>query len=519
MLGLLGAVPLAAGGVLAASGTGRAQAGLAARVQEIIGRPEFQGSRWGMAFYAPDTDEVLYAMRPQELFVAASSLKVFIGGTAFETLGPDHRFRTRVYRTGPLVAGVLQGDLVLVAGGDLLLSGRVRPDGTLLLPEPDHTFQGAPPLPDPLAEIRDLAGQVRAAGVRRVEGRIVVDTSLFREARESIAMGDTMITVSPMMVNDHVVHAAVAPGPVAGAPGVVRADPSTAYVRLASQVTTVPASGVARPLAFSGDVTNPDGTHTVTLTGDIPLGSPPRYLVYYVPSPGLFAVTVLAEALRDQGVRVLGGHGRADPPARSHHGRHARLAEHVSPPLADEAKVMLKVSSNIHTVTFPYLVGAIAGHDSATPKDTYERYRRALFRAAGLDPDPAGAADGNYTADTFIRFLAHLRRRPYFAPFREALPIMGRDGTLAGNQPASPAAGDVYAKTGTGLVNNPAGGAMVHKALAGYIQLPDRRWLTFAQFMAQQSSPAAAIGLADQAQEAMAEIATAAHETLGRNPR
>lgn len=44
-------------------------------------------------------------------------------------------------------------------------------------------------------------------------------------------------------------------------------------------------------------------------------------------------------------------------------------------------------------------------------------------------------------------------------------------------------------------------------------------WLTFAQFMAQEASLAAARDLADQAQEAMAEIATAAYQTLGRSPR
>ncbi|SCL63137.1 D-alanyl-D-alanine carboxypeptidase / D-alanyl-D-alanine-endopeptidase (penicillin-binding protein 4) [Micromonospora eburnea] len=522
MLGMLGAVPLAAGGVLAPGGA--AYAGsvnstptgseLAAGIQAIIERPAFAGSRWGMAFAAADTGDVVYALRPDELFVAASSFKVFVAGTAFEALGPNHRFRTRVYRTGPVVRGVLRGDLVLVAGGDLLLSGRRRPDGTLYLPDPDPTYPGGVPLPDPLREIRDLAGQVAAAGVRRVEGQILVDASLFREAQEGVFMGDTRITVSPMMVNDHVVHAVVTPGGAAGASGIVRAVPQTGYLRFVSQVTTVPASGPARPLAFGDDVTNADGSRTVTVIGDIPLGAQPRFVAYFVPSPTRFAGTVLAEALHALGVTVGGGIEAAPTGWRG-----ARLAEHVSPPLAEQVKVMLKVSSNVHTVTFPYLVGAVAGRDSVTPKATYEQYLRQLFRAAGLDPDLAGAAEGSYTANTFIRFLTHIKRRPYFAQYRQALPIMGSDGSIAGNQPNSPAAGHVFAKTGTGGLATPTGGALLHKALAGYIELPDRRWLTFAQFMRQETTFEAVRSLGDQAQEAMAEIATVIYETLARSPR
>jgi D-alanyl-D-alanine carboxypeptidase/D-alanyl-D-alanine-endopeptidase (penicillin-binding protein 4) len=522
VLGMLGAVPLAAGGVLtpaaAAYGGSAASApagsALAARIQAIIERPGFATARWGMAFAAADTGDVVYALRPDELFVAASSFKVFVAGTAFEALGPDHRFQTRVYRTGPVVRGALRGDLVLVAGGDLLLSGRQRPDGTLFLPDPDPTYPDGAPLPAPLREIRDLARQVAAAGVRRVEGRILVDTSLFREAREGIFSGNTRITVSPLMVNDHAVHAVVTPGETAGAAGAVRAAPQTGCVRFVSQVTTVPASGPARRLAFGDDVEDPDGRRTVTVTGDIPLGGRPRYVAYFVPSPTRFAGTALAEALHRLGVPVSGGIEAAPSGWRG-----VRLAEHLSPPLAEQVKVMLKVSSNVHTVTFPYLVGAVAGRDSVTPKATYERYRRHLFRAAGLDPDPAGAADLAYTPDTFTRFLAHITRRPYFARYRQALPIMGRDGTLAGNQPNSPAAGHVYAKTGTGGLATPTGGAVLHKALAGYIELPNRRWLTFAQFMRQETTFEAVRALGDQAQEAMAEIATAVYETLARSPR
>ncbi|HEX6361068.1 D-alanyl-D-alanine carboxypeptidase/D-alanyl-D-alanine endopeptidase [Actinophytocola sp.] len=507
-LRLLGAAPVAAGAVAATSGTAYARSpGLAERIQGIIDQPVFHGSHWGMAFYAPDTDEIVYAANPAELFVAGSSLKVFIAGTAFEALGASHRFRTRIRRTGPVVRGVLRGDLVLVAGGDLLLAGRSRPDGTLLLPDTDPSYPGQPPLPDPLREIRGLAGQVAAAGVRRVDGRVLVDISLFAEAREGIAFNDTMITVSPMMVGDNVVHAVVTPGAAAGEPGVVRSAVPTNHVRFVSQVQTV-AGAPARQLAVTDDVINPDGTHTVTVTGDIPVGAPTQYTSYFVLSPTTYAAAVLTEALRARGVHVdgagVGGHPRG--PA---------LAEHVSLPLSEQVKPMLKSSSNVHTATFPYVVGA----GSVSPKETYEQYRRQLFRAAGLDPDPAGATDGKYTAETFIKFLAHMRRRPYFTPFHRALPILGRDGSLAGNQPNSPAAGHVYAKTGTAMMMAPSGVGVVNKALAGYIELPNGRWLTFAQFMNQEGDMNAARDLAGKAQEAMAEIAAAVYETLGRTSR
>jgi D-alanyl-D-alanine carboxypeptidase/D-alanyl-D-alanine-endopeptidase (penicillin-binding protein 4) len=474
-----------------------AESGLPDRIQAILGRPEFQGSRWGMAFHSPSGP--VCTLNPGELFVAASSMKIFIGATAFEALGPGRRLRTTVYRTGPVAAGVLKGDLVLVAGGDMLLSNRVRPDGTLELRHPDHANPGAPPLPsDRFADIRHLAAQVRAAGIRRIEGKVVVDTSLFREARESIAFNNLMITVSPIMINDHVVHAVVTPGDSAGAPAVIQSNPSTAHVRFVNEVTTV--SGTPRRLAV---------TEEGKVTGDIQLGGPPQYVAHYVPDPTPFAATVFAETLRDRGIQVEGG----TCPARPHR---VRVAEHVALPLSEQAKVMLKVSSNIHTVTFPYLVGAIAGHDPVNAKASYAEYRRSLFRDAGLPADPPGSADGNFSPDTFIKFLTHVSRRPYFPQLRDALPIMGRDGTLATNQPNSPAAGHVYAKTGTGVRYSPGGGADVNKALAGYIRLPGRRWLTFAQFMNQTApSVEGANVLADQAQEAMAEIATCVYEMAG----
>jgi D-alanyl-D-alanine carboxypeptidase/D-alanyl-D-alanine-endopeptidase (penicillin-binding protein 4) len=478
-------------------------------IERIIQRPEFRDARWGMAFYAPDTGERLYSISPDGLFVPASAIKVFIAGTAFSALGPGHRFRTRVYRTGPVRDGVLHGDLVLVAGGDLLLGGRLRPDGTLALPDPDHTYGAAAVPGDPLAVFRGLADQVAAHGVRRVAGRVRVDASLFREATEDIANGGLAIQVSPMMLNDNVVDVMVRPGNAPGAPGVVEFSPRFGYVRILNDVRTIPAADAptGRMLRYVNDTASSDGARTVTLTGDILVEEPSVFRPYYVPTPVQFGAIGFAAALRDKGVSAVSDPGEPD------HSPRARLAEQVSPPVSEEVKVMLKVSSNVHTVMWPHVVGSIAGHDSENPVAAYEELRGRLLRRAGLDPNPPGSSEGRYTADYFVTFLAHLRKQPYFPEYRSALPILGRDGSLANIEVGSPAAGHVFAKTGTGVMKtDQASNATVHKALAGYLQLPSGRWLTFAQFMeGSRPSLEAGLELANLAGKAMGEIATAAY--------
>jgi D-alanyl-D-alanine carboxypeptidase/D-alanyl-D-alanine-endopeptidase (penicillin-binding protein 4) len=62
-------------------------------------------------------------------------------------------------------------------------------------------------------------------------------------------------------------------------------------------------------------------------------------------------------------------------------------------------------------------------------------------------------------------------------------------------------------------MGDPSGGpTTVHKALAGFIELPNGRWLSFAQFMRAETTREAALTLAGRAQEAMAEIAVAVYE-------
>ena len=186
-----------------AQSTAQSKEALAARIDKIIGKPEFAHANFGIEFYALDTGRAIYQLNADKLFVPASTTKLLTEGTVLARLGSDFRFHTRIYRTGAIDAkGRLKGDLVLVAAGDPNLSNRLQADGTLAFTNEDHTY-GGPALPgDPLTVIRRMAQSVYAKGVRQIDGRVLVDASLFPDgARE----GGTGVVMSSIMVNDNVI--------------------------------------------------------------------------------------------------------------------------------------------------------------------------------------------------------------------------------------------------------------------------------------------------------------------------
>src|ERR1700733_1703406 len=153
-------------GSLCSSLFAQSEATLEQRIKKIMDRPEFAHSRFGIKFYSMDTGKVVYELNSQQLFVPGSTTKLLTEGTALELLGGDYRFHTKIYRTGPIKKdGVVQGDLVLVASGDLDLSNRIQPDDTLAFENEDHSYGGpdSKGLPgDPLIVIREFAKQIAA---------------------------------------------------------------------------------------------------------------------------------------------------------------------------------------------------------------------------------------------------------------------------------------------------------------------------------------------------------------------
>ena len=93
--------------------------------------------------------------------IPASNQKLLVAAVALDRLGPDHRFRTEV-RAAAVNAGVVEGDLYVVGGGDPVLQ--------------TADYVGARAAPAGVATSLDaLADAVVAAGITTITGDVVGD--------------------------------------------------------------------------------------------------------------------------------------------------------------------------------------------------------------------------------------------------------------------------------------------------------------------------------------------------------
>lgn len=470
-----------------------AQNTLSNRIQALMNQPQFAHAHFGVEICDLESGKRVYALNENKFFIPGSTTKLLTMGTALELLGQDYRFHTRVYWTGKLKShGVLEGDVVLVASGDPNLSGRIQADGTLAFENEDHSYGGLDSKGldgDPLLVIGQLADQIAAKGIQKVKGRVLVDATLFPEGARELGTG---VVISPIVVNDNVVDVVARPGPTEGSPVQLQIRPETAYLRFVNRAITGGAG--SRPeIDYDDGLLLPDGTRTVTVSGSLPLGRPAAMYSYPVPEPSRFAAVALAEALRKRGVEVA--QSDAGPAvdfkslAANYNADHL-LAEHVSPPLAEEIKVTLKVSQNLHASMTPFSLGAILAHAAKNIDQAGFDRENAFLTKAGLDLGGASQGDGAggdayFTPDFMVRYLTYMAAQPDFPVFRRALPVLGRDGTLFKIETNSPAAGHVFAKTGTldfyDAVNKKL--MIAGKGLAGYIDTAAGHRLVFAAYV------------------------------------
>jgi serine-type D-Ala-D-Ala carboxypeptidase/endopeptidase (penicillin-binding protein 4) len=146
------AAPTASAVPARASGEGT----LPTRLARALAVPHVDASRSAAIAVDLSTGEIVYRRNRTRSLAPASTEKLALSFTLLSRLGPVYRIETRVLGSGELDGGTWRGDVALEGAGDPSLSS---------------------------ADLSRMAAQVRAQGVRRVDGRILGDESFYDARR------------------------------------------------------------------------------------------------------------------------------------------------------------------------------------------------------------------------------------------------------------------------------------------------------------------------------------------------
>lgn len=473
---------------------------LARRIDAVLDAPPFASTLWGVVLL-DENGRQLYGRNATRMFIPASNTKLVVTAVAAALLPPDFTVQTSLYGTGPIVDGVLQGDLVLYGRGDPAFSVRCYAVDTMR--------QGACDS-DPAEALRDLVEALRAHGVQSVAGAVVGDGSWFEPTTLHYGwdLYDTnwwyAAPVTGLALNDNSVDIRWRPGRTVGAPAVISLWPEYHGLEFQNRSRTVGPGGRTN----LGDRVWRDGTSDrVWADGTVAIDSRGGTDYFAMPDPNLYAARALRWLLAEAGISVQGP-TRSTTDSMAY--RAARLgtplAEATSRPLKDWIFPILNTSQNLFAEMLLKQLGRqFEGEGSWEAGLRVER--RFLIDSVGVDSTQIALSDGSgLAADNlvspmaFAQLLRFIRSHPRYATFADGMPLAGERGSLRNRFGRTPLAGRVRAKTGSiSRVNT----------LSGYIEREDGRYWTFSvQANHHGQRGAAAIARIDSAVVAMGAAAS-----------
>ncbi|HZI78439.1 MAG TPA: D-alanyl-D-alanine carboxypeptidase/D-alanyl-D-alanine-endopeptidase [Vicinamibacterales bacterium] len=412
--------------------------------------PNVRRAVWGVVVHSLDRDERLFDLNADTLFVPASAAKIVSALTAADAVGWDYRFDTAVRATGPIVDGVLTGDLIIVGSGDPTPEGRAGDS------------------------LKVWVDALKAAGVKRIEGRVIGDDDDIDEPRPGAAwswedLGYTSGALfGALNATENRMTVTIAPGAGEGQSASLSVEDFAQDRPLVNRAVT---STTTAPFVWPEQRLGEDA---LTITGSVRPGDPPIRLSISTGNPTQWFASLFRDRLIRGGVEVTGRAADIDDvQPKPNRAAATLLYTHRSQPLAAIARAMLKDSINLYGEA---LLRLNAMSPSAVPgapatNDMALAGLRKRLDAWGIPRDAQDLVDGSGLSRRDLiapEALYALLKRAFepagTSPFMSGLPVAGVDGSLAARMKDTKAHGNLRAKTGT--MSN-------IRSLAGYMRTGD----------------------------------------------
>lgn len=404
----------------------------------------------------PASHRELVSLSSDASLIPASNMKLVTTAAALVLLGESWRFETAFERRGPIEGSVLEGDLVVRAGGD-----------------PLYDREGSGEVAHLLAPVVEA---LRAAGITTIAGDVVLDEGSYVDPGpgpgwpdESQYWQEHCARAAGFTANAGCLTANVRPGPVGGtAPSQVL--PAAHGLKRIGTVKTAKAG--SRLDVAVGAVPG-----RVTLRGSFPASLDSWSDRFAAPDPVELFSSVLLDALVRGGIQVSGTvrRERDTAPGTPMVLLHTPLERALYPinldsnnAVADQLFLAMGAARG--------LGGTRAGGEAAV-KGALELL--GVPHAGLVQVGGSGLSrESRLTARQLTALLsATAELSPSaFALFYDTLPTSGTSGSLASRMKEAPVRGKVHAKTGwiegasalSGFVETEAGDRLVFSILVGY---------------------------------------------------
>lgn len=372
--------------------------------------------------------KILYDYKGGYLFTPASVQKLFTSIAALIYLGSDFQFHTQIFRNGE--------DIYIKFNGD-----------------PEFTKD----------DLSNLIQQLKGRGINQISGNIYIDNSAYDSVPYAPGLTwDDMVKgygapLNAILIDHNEFVLTVTPNETLGKPPILSAKLPNGSAYFYNQFQTTEKFTKRCPASVHSNEFN-----QYQLRGCVGKRWGKQYYKLAIRNPIMYARGLMQELLRKNHILYSGKINLKVTPSDSQ-----LIAEHISDPLTKIVKKTLKDSDNLAINSLLKTLGQRFYSQQGTWQNGLEAMKQIL-KPSGIDfkhnllIDGAGLSRYNLIAPLQLTQLLNYayRNGKIQSELLDALPIAGKDGTLAWRMPGERKHYRVHAKTGT------LGGVT---ALAGYI--------------------------------------------------
>jgi len=455
-------------------GTAKLSTHIKNEIAKQISKVVLDGAHFGFAMGPVDSDDTWYQSGGGLKLNPASNVKIITSLAALHLLKPEFRFKTKYYRSGELVDGILQGDIYVKGYGD----------------------------PTVVTErLYIVAKQLQLRGIKHIAGSIIVDDSYFDGlniaagfANEKKPYRAYAAPTSALSFNFNTTTLYVRSSPTKNQ-AYIAIDPPVDYIQLAGKVKTTRYGRRIRAITYETPLQT-----MLSVTGYMGKRASPKRYFRRIWHPSLYFASSLKYFLAQHGVTLEQDTKRGLVPDDA-----KLLLTDYSHPLTEVIRDLNHYSNNFIAEMLIKAIGA----QTAVPATFHAglvNIREFLETEVGITQGTYMLNNGSglnnvnrFTANQFLKLLRYAYRNFEMAPeFIGSLSVSGARGTIQKRMKQEASKRKIRAKTGTlrGI-----------SALSGYVVTPSEQVLAFSILVHGHQAPSYRIWqIQDKIAQALAQI-------------